>query len=101
MSSMKHGNSKLWRSLEQAADDATFLARAAQEFPGLAGALSQPHDRRQVLRLMAASLAMSGLGGCDLGQPNGTLIPAVRIPPNIIPAIPNFYATAHVLDGYA
>ena len=29
------------------------------------------------------------------------LIPAVKIPPNIIPGLPNFYATAHVLDGYA
>ena len=93
--------STLWRSLEEAADDPTFLARAAQEFPGLAAAVAEPRDRRQVLRLMAAALAMGGLGGCDLGQPSGTLIPAVKIPPNIIPALPNFYATAHVLDGYA
>ena len=93
--------SKLWRSLEQAADDPAFLARAAQEFPGLAAALAEPRDRRQMLRLMAAAFAMGGLGGCDPGRPYGHLIPAVRIPPNIIPAIPNFYATAHVLDGYA
>ena len=43
---------------------------------------------------------MSGLGACD-SKFGGKLIPAVRIPPNIIPALPNFYATAHVLDGYA
>ena len=98
---MKSHNSKLWRSLEQAADDPAFLERAAQEFPGLAGALAERQDRRQVLRLMAASFAAGGLGGCDLGQPLGNLIPAVEIPPNIIPALPNFYATAHVLDGYA
>ena len=91
-----------WRSLEQLADDSSFVARVAQEFPGLAEALSsQSHDRRQVLKLMAAALAMGGLGGCDVGAPGGTLIPAVRVPPNIIPGLPNFYSTANVLDGYA
>ena len=83
------------------ADDPSFVARAAQEFPGLAEALASPHDRRRVLKLMAAAFAMGGLGGCDVGAPGGTLIPAVRVPPNIIPGLPNFYSTASVLDGYA
>jgi molybdopterin-containing oxidoreductase family iron-sulfur binding subunit len=91
---------RLWRSLEQAADDPVFLQHASQEFPGLAAALAEPLGRRQVLRLMAASIALSGLAGCD-SKYGGNLIPAVTIPPNIIPALPNFYATAHVLDGYA
>jgi MoCo/4Fe-4S cofactor protein with predicted Tat translocation signal len=90
-----------WRSLGELADDPSFVARAAQEFPGLAEALASPADRRRVLKLMAAAFAMGGLGGCDAGAPGGTLIPAVRIPPNIIPGLPNFYSTAHVLDGYA
>jgi MoCo/4Fe-4S cofactor protein with predicted Tat translocation signal len=90
-----------WRSLEQLAGDPSFVASAAQEFPGLAEALASPYDRRRVLKLMAAAMAMGGLSGCDVGAPSGTLIPAVRVPPNIIPALPNFYATAHVLDGYA
>lgn len=90
-----------WRSLEHLADDPAFIARAAQEFPGLAEALASPHDRRRALKLMAAAFAMGGLGGCDVGAPAGVLIPAVRIAPNIIPALPNFYSTADVLDGYA
>ncbi len=93
--------SQQWRSLEQLADDPSFVARAAQEFPGLVEALASPLDRRRVLKLMAAAFAMGGLGGCDAGAPEGTLIPAVRIPPNIIPGLPNFYSTADVLDGYA
>ncbi len=92
--------SSQWRSLEQLADDPDFVARAAQEFPGLAEALASPRDRRSALKLMAAAFAMAGLGGCDWA-PEGTLIPAVRAPPNIIPGLPNFYATANVLDGYA
>ena len=90
-----------WRSLEELAEDPAFVARAAQEFPGLAEALASPQDRRRVIKLMTAAFAMAGLGGCDLGAPGGHLIPAVRTPPNIIPGLPNFYSTAHVLNGYA
>jgi MoCo/4Fe-4S cofactor protein with predicted Tat translocation signal len=90
-----------WRSLDELAEDPSFLARAAQEFPGLAEALARPSDRRRVLKLMAAAFAMGGLAGCDTGAPGGHLIPAVRQPPSIVPGLPNFYSTAHVLDGYA
>jgi MoCo/4Fe-4S cofactor protein with predicted Tat translocation signal len=92
--------SKWWRSLEQAAADPEFLARAAQEFPGLADALAEPLGRRQVLKLMAASFVLSGLGACD-SKFGGNLVPAVRIPPNIVPGLPNLYATAHVQGGYS
>ncbi len=92
--------SKWWRSLEQAAADPEFLARAAQEFPGLADALAQPLGRRQALKLMAASLVLGGLGACD-SKFGENLVPAVKIPPNIVPGLPNLYTTAHVHGGYA
>jgi MoCo/4Fe-4S cofactor protein with predicted Tat translocation signal len=92
---------KPWRSVAEWEQDPAFLARAAQEFPGLAEALASPHSRRTALKLMAAAFAMSGLDGCDLGAPGGRLIPAVKAPPNIIPGLPNFYSTAMVLDGFA
>jgi MoCo/4Fe-4S cofactor protein with predicted Tat translocation signal len=90
----------MWRSLEHAAADPVFLARAAEEFPGLGRALAEPLERRQVLKLMAAAFVMAGITGCD-AKFGENLIPSVKIPPNIIPGLPNFYATAHVLDGFA
>ena len=87
--------------LRQRAEDPAFVARAAQEFPGLAEALARPAERRHVLKLMAAAFALGGLTGCDTGEPTGDLIPAVRYPPNIVPALPNFYTGASVLNGYA
>jgi len=93
--------SRQWRSLDQLADDPSFVSRVAQEFPSLADALAVPSDRRRVLKLMAAAVAMGGLGGCDIGEPAGHLIPAVRVPPNIISGLPNFYSTANVVNGYA
>jgi MoCo/4Fe-4S cofactor protein with predicted Tat translocation signal len=97
---MKHHGHAMWRSLEQSAADPAFLARAAEEFPGLAQVLAEPLERRQILKLMAAAFVMAGIGGCDtkFGE---NLIPGVKIPPNIVPGLPNFYATAHVLDGVA
>ncbi len=50
---------------------------------------------------MAASFAMAGLGGCDPGDPGGKLIPSVQQAPGVIPSVPDYFATAHVLDGYA
>jgi molybdopterin-containing oxidoreductase family iron-sulfur binding subunit len=93
--------SRQWRSTQQLADDPSFVARVAQEFPSLADALAIPSDRRRVLKLMAAAVAMGGLSSCDIGEPEGHLIPAVRVPPNIIPGLPNFYSTANVVNGYA
>jgi MoCo/4Fe-4S cofactor protein with predicted Tat translocation signal len=93
--------SRQWRSLDQLADDPSFVARVVQEFPSLADALVVPSDRRRVLKLMAAAVAMGGLGACDVGEPGGHLTPAVRVPPNIVPGLPNFYSTANVVNGYA
>ncbi|HEX4153840.1 MAG TPA: TAT-variant-translocated molybdopterin oxidoreductase [Steroidobacteraceae bacterium] len=100
MSSLNTRSDRLWRSLEEAAAEPGFLASVAQEFPQLAASLGKPVDRRQVLKLMGAVLIMNGLQACG-SKFGGELIPAVKIPPNIIPAMPNFYASAHVLDGYA
>ena len=91
---------RLWRSAQELAADPEFLKRAAAEFPSLAPGLSGP-SRRRILQLMGAAFAMSGLSACDFGGPGGVLVPAVRSPPNIIPGLPNRYATAHVHDGYA
>jgi molybdopterin-containing oxidoreductase family iron-sulfur binding subunit len=91
---------RLWRTAQDLAADPEFLTRAAAEFPSLAPDLDGV-SRRRVLQLMAAALALSGLSACDSGPPGGLLIPAVRNPPNIVPGLPNEYATAHVQDGYA
>jgi molybdopterin-containing oxidoreductase family iron-sulfur binding subunit len=95
-----NGRAHLWRSLEEAGGDRGLLAQATQEFPMLAKALADPVNRREVLKLMAACIAWSGLAGCD-SKFGDKLVPPVRMPPNVVPGQPNFFATAHVLGGYA
>jgi MoCo/4Fe-4S cofactor protein with predicted Tat translocation signal len=90
-----------WRGLERLARDPAFVARASAEFPQLASALAAPSDRRSVLKLMAAGLALAGLTGCDDGAPDGVLIPPVLPPRNTVAAGSRMFATASVLNGYA
>ena len=66
-------------------------------FPSLAGAMAMPAERRTILKLMAASLA---LAGCDPAAPGTKWVPAVVAPPGIVPSLPNRYTTA-VLSGGA
>ncbi|MEA2736757.1 MAG: hypothetical protein QOH05_64, partial [Acetobacteraceae bacterium] len=90
-----------WRGLDRLARDPAFIARASAEFPALAAALTVPKDRRGVLKLMAAGLALAGLGGCDDGAPDGVLIPPVLPPNDTVGAGNGMFATASVLGGYA
>jgi molybdopterin-containing oxidoreductase family iron-sulfur binding subunit len=87
-----------YRGLGSLARDPAFVARASAEFPGLARALAAPRDRRGVLRLMAAGLALAGLGGCDDGEPGGVLVPPVLPPRNTVS--PGHHLYASVLGGY-
>jgi MoCo/4Fe-4S cofactor protein with predicted Tat translocation signal len=91
-----------WRSLEEAAGDPAFLDRARREFPGLAEALARPASRRRVLQLMAASMALGGLSACTApGDPYDQMVVSPVAPPNIVPALPNHYASANLQGGYA
>ena len=77
-------------------------AAAAHAFPSLAGAMAEPVERRRILKVMAASLA---LAGCDNGPPGGTgdtrWVPAVTAPPNIVPGVSNRFSTAALAGGTA
>ncbi len=90
-----------WRGLDRLSRDPAFVARASAEFPQLAAALAAPRDRRGVLKLMAAGLALAGLGGCDDGAPGGVLIPPVLPPADAVSAGSHLFATASVVGGYA
>ena len=89
-----------WRGLDQLSRDPAFIARASAEFPQLAAALAAPRNRRGVLKLMAAGVALAGLGGCDDGAPGGVLIPPVLPPADAVSAGSHMFATASVVEGY-
>ncbi|MEF3274173.1 MAG: TAT-variant-translocated molybdopterin oxidoreductase [Chloroflexus sp.] len=94
---------QFWRSLDQLVDTPDFRELIAREFPQSASELDDPVSRRTFLKLMGASLALAGLSGCTFAikQPQEKVAPFARAPRDQTPGIPNFYATAVTLDGFA
>jgi molybdopterin-containing oxidoreductase family iron-sulfur binding subunit len=82
-----------WRSLEELAADPEFEELLYREFPRLAPSeWDEGVDRRDFLKLMAASLALAGISGCGR-TPEQHIVPYVKQPDGLIPGKPQFYAT--------
>src|SRR5437016_385834 len=98
----------LWRSLDEVACTPEYEAFLHDEFPNdpekepntAAQSSKKGLNRRQVLKLMAASAALCGLTACTK-LPTEKIVPYVRAPEEIIPGKPLFYATSMVDRGVA
>ncbi|HVY19853.1 MAG TPA: TAT-variant-translocated molybdopterin oxidoreductase [Bauldia sp.] len=88
---------QFWRSLEELADTAAFREYLHNEFPRLAARFDIAPDRRGVLKLMAASLAMAGLTACKKAD---HIAPYVDKPADVTPGRALHYATALSIGGY-
>lgn len=91
-----------WRSLDELADTEEFRQFLYSEFPREAATvdLSDPVSRRRFLKLMGASLALAGASACTR-QPTERIFPYARMPEEIIPGKPLYYATAILQGGVA
>jgi molybdopterin-containing oxidoreductase family iron-sulfur binding subunit len=93
----KHGR-QLWRSLNELADHPEFRRYLEAEFPDAADLLSV--NRRDVLRLMGASLALAGLSACGDSAPDGSVVASDPGLPGHTPGAPLFFATTLELGGF-
>jgi MoCo/4Fe-4S cofactor protein with predicted Tat translocation signal len=83
-----------WRTLEELAGDPEFEDLLHREFPRQAPSeWDDSVDRRDFLKLMAASLAFAGLSGCGR-TPEQYVVPYVKQPDGMTLGKPQFYATA-------
>jgi molybdopterin-containing oxidoreductase family iron-sulfur binding subunit len=82
------------RTLERlkAGGGGEFAEGASEWPPGL--------DRREFLKILGASLALGGLSGC-MRRSEGKIVPYVIPPEDALPGIPEFYATAMPVEGFA
>ena len=101
MSTPPPSSPRQWQSLEHLADTPEFRRFLAREFPAVTDLCRGP-ERRQFMRLMAASFAMAGLSGCD-SEPDGRTheVPYVNNPKTIDVGGKAEYATAWLVDGVA
>ncbi len=91
---------RYWRSVEEFVDTPAFQEFVRREYPLHAETWDDPIERRTLLKLMGASLALAGLSGC-VYQPPEKIVPYVRQPEGAIPGKPLFYATAATVSGIA
>jgi MoCo/4Fe-4S cofactor protein with predicted Tat translocation signal len=89
---------RMWRGLEEIGDAGAFGDYLAQQFPRFAGQFAS--DRREFLKLMAASMTLAGLGACSR-EPLEKIVPYVNAPKDAASGDPRFFATAHCLGGFA
>jgi MoCo/4Fe-4S cofactor protein with predicted Tat translocation signal len=97
------GNStgkEYWRSLEELSGDPHFEELLHREFPRQASEWDDSVDRRDFLKLMAASLALAGLSGCSR-KPEETIVPYVQQPAGLTLGRPQYYATAMAIGADA
>ncbi len=85
--SAKPTGKKYWQSLAELSDNKDIQAVVAKDKNE-----SNGFSRREFLNLMGASLALAGLAGCR--RPVEKIIPYVVAPEEVIPGIPNYYATS-------
>jgi MoCo/4Fe-4S cofactor protein with predicted Tat translocation signal len=91
---------KYWRSLEELADTEEFQRYLEREFPHQAPRDMAPLNRREFFRVMGATLALAGVGGCSY-QPAERIVPYVEQPEELLPGKPLFYTTTFQRGGYA
>jgi len=89
---------RFWRGLEELADTTEFRDHKENEFPHGANDPEAKLNRRELMKVMAASAAFAGLTGCTK-LPTQKIVPYVRQPEQIVPGKPLFYATAVTLGG--
>src|SRR4051812_43389814 len=89
-----------WRSIEEYVDAPEFAEFVAREYPHEIEEWDNSLSRRNFVKVMGASLALAGLGGCVI-QPSEKIVPYVKAPVGILPGKPNYFATAMSLGGVA
>ena len=91
---------KYWRSLDELAATPGFKAAVEREFPEGASTLDGV-DRRQFMKIMAASFALGGVGLAGCRRPEANILPFGKSVEGVIPGLPQYYATSMPLRGSA
>jgi MoCo/4Fe-4S cofactor protein with predicted Tat translocation signal len=94
------GKKRFWQSLEELSETTEYREFLEHEFPHDTAKNPEGIDRRDVLKLAAASAALAGLSACTK-LPTEKIVPYVKPPEEIIPGKPLFYATSMPLTGVA
>jgi molybdopterin-containing oxidoreductase family iron-sulfur binding subunit len=90
---------RCWRDLDELLDTPDFREALGREFPAGAAELADGMTRRSFVRLLGASIALAGVGGC-FERPRERILPYVSEPPESTPGVARHYATSMSLGGF-
>ncbi|NDV60886.1 TAT-variant-translocated molybdopterin oxidoreductase [Puniceicoccales bacterium CK1056] len=82
-----------WRSLDELADKPAFKEWLHREFPEGASE-AEGVNRRNFLKIMAASFAVAGMGAAGCRRPEQYILPYSKQPEGTIPGIPVYFTTS-------
>ncbi|MGI8548604.1 MAG: TAT-variant-translocated molybdopterin oxidoreductase [Gemmatimonadaceae bacterium] len=88
------------RSLNEIMCDDAVRESLAREFPAGAAEWNDGISRRSFVKLLGASMALAGLGGC-VREPAEKIMPYINDPADLVPGNALHYATSMTIDGYA
>jgi molybdopterin-containing oxidoreductase family iron-sulfur binding subunit len=91
---------RYWRSMDELAGTPGFREQMGREFPEGASSLDGV-DRRQFMRIMAASFALGGAGLAGCRRPEKHILPYGKSVEYSVPGLPLYYATAMPLRRHA
>lgn len=84
---------RYWKSLDSLAETPAFKDWVEREFPAGASEM-EGVNRRQFMKVMAASFGLAGLGMAGCRRPEQTILPYSKQPENVIPGIPVYYTSS-------
>jgi molybdopterin-containing oxidoreductase family iron-sulfur binding subunit len=93
MNDTKFSGPRYWKSLDDLAETPAFKDWVEQEFPAGASELDGV-NRRQFMKVMAASFGLAGLGMSGCRRPEQTILPYAKQPENVIPGVPVYYSSS-------
>ncbi len=97
---MEQAGKTFWRSLDELAGSDSFRQWLQQEFPAGAFDRLDGVNRRQFLKVMAASFVLMGVvPGCE-PKKQERLVPYVNEPDRMTPGAPLYFATTLTQNGY-
>jgi molybdopterin-containing oxidoreductase family iron-sulfur binding subunit len=91
---------RYWRNLEELAQSPGFREAMAREFPQGASEMNGV-DRRQFVKIMAASFALGGIGLSGCRRPEVNVLPFGKSVEGAVPGLPVYFATAMPVRNWA
>ncbi len=93
MNDTEFSGPRYWKGLDDLAETPAFKDWVEREFPAGASELDGV-NRRQFMKVMAASFGLAGLGMAGCRRPEQTILPYSKQPENVIPGVPVYYTSS-------